>query len=129
MLFGGKLFPACLLGKSENMSASAVLGCSNIKQKRNIRARGTKVWLNAINRREHNLPHRVNKKKFYRTNFITLTSCEKRLNIEAIPTISHKNPKLQHPSSEGCEKESLLTPSSLIVMAWSGGGSGMVREK
>lgn len=71
----------------------------------------------------------MNKKNFYGTNFITLTSCEKRLNIEAIPTISHKNPKLQHPSSEGCEKESLLTPSSLIVMAWSGGGSGMVREK
>ena len=69
------------------------------------------------------------KKNFTERILLHWSSCEKRLNIEAIPTISHKNPKLQHPSSEGCEKESLLTPSSLIVMAWSGGGSGMVREK
>ena len=71
MLFSGELFPACLLGKSENISTYTELGCSNNKQKRNIRVRDTKVWLNVINWRNHNLPHRVTK-NLYKTSFSTL---------------------------------------------------------
>ena len=71
MLFSGELSPACLLGKSENISTCTELGCSNNKQKRNIRVRDTKFWLNVINRRNHNLPHRVTK-NLYKTSFSTL---------------------------------------------------------